>query len=208
MAAEDISPTEHSTQKQTMAACVQLMTMTSDYQIEESIAIAEELSSLLAKKHSRSVEPSATGNCHFGEQAPRRAKKQRVKKNVRFAEDKVWVFDEEHGCSWYHEQDYQRIKQENRDTLIAIARAKGKLGDIDANSYCVRGLELQIGITLLNMAPYGRQKIVVKRVLDLQDKQRSQKIIDADALREISRTISMEDKFKAWRTASIDAFRN
>jgi hypothetical protein len=185
-----------------MMSCVEVPTMPSNDHVDESLALAQELSSLLAAKRPRPVD------CHFGERAPRKAKKKRVEKTVRFAEDQVRVFEVEGGnVGWYHEQDYQRIKQENRDTLIAIARAKGKLVDIDADCYCIRGLELQVGITLLNTVPYARQKMVVKRVLDLQEEQRSQNISDTDALREMSRSLSTEDKFKAWRTASVDAFR-
>ena len=193
-------------------SCVKVPTMPSNDHIDESLAIAQELSSLLAAKRRRPVEkPAATGNkdacCHV-ELAPPKPKKRRVEKTVRFAEDQVRVFEVEDGnVGWYHDQDYQRIKQENRDTLMAIARAKGKLGDIDADCYCIRGLELQIGITLLSMVPYAHQKMVVKRVLDLQEEQRSQNIVDTDALREMSRSLTMQDKFKAWRTASVDAFR-
>jgi len=195
--------------------------MPRDNQIEESLTIAEELSSLLATKRRRQeveehVKPDVAGTAAdskaFSHPDPDRLpakKKQRKKKTVSFAENQVKTFEvEDQTNSWYHERDYQRIKQENRDTLIAIARAKGKLGDIDANSYCIRGLELQIGITLLNMAPYARQKTVVKGVLGLQEQQRSNHCIDVDALREISRSVSMQDKFKAWRSATIDACRN
>lgn len=197
-------------------ACARIRIMPRDGHIEESLAIAEELSSLLAKKRRRQeVEQETPGaaeppaSCCHSDREPLPKKKQRVSKSVRFAENQVKIFEiEGHTNSWYHARDYQRIKQENRDTLIAIAGAKGELGDIDANSYCIRGLEVQIGISLLNMAPYARQKTVVKSVLKLQEQQRSKKCIDVDALREMSRSVSMQDKLKAWRTATIDACRN
>jgi len=180
--------------------------------IEETLSVAEELSSTLARKRRRDnrkivAGEDAAASCQ-GQSEPR---KKRPKKNVRFAQDEVKVFELEEvrdSSCWYREHDYARIKSENCETLIAIARAKGKLGTIDATSYCVRGLEVQIGITLLNMKPYAQQKMIVKRVLDLQQVQRNQQRSDDNALREMSRSISMHDKLKAWRTATIDACKN
>jgi len=194
-------------------ACTQVQMLPRNDQIAASIAIAEELSSLLAAKRRRPVEDGTasanddTLHCRHSGSEPM---KKRVKKTVRFAEDQVKLFNTEDQawCSWYHKDDYQRIKSENRDTLIAIARANGKLGTIDANSHCIRGLEAQIGISLLNMAPYVRQKTIVHKVLELQKEQRSQKCPDEDALRAASKSISMHDKLKAWRAATIDACKN
>lgn len=186
------------------------ITLPSDNQIEETLAVVAELSSQLLAKRRRSVDKDAAegdtknSHQHQGEKRPE-PKKKRRKKSVHFSEEEYKVIVvEEQANSWYHEQDYQRIRQENLGTLIAIAQSNGKLGSIDANSHCMRGLEKQISIALLNVSPYVRRKTVVKKVLDLQKSGCS----DANALREISRSVSMPDKLRAWRTATIDVVKN
>ena len=57
-----------------------------------------------------------------------------------------------------------RFKQENWATISALYKANGKISSIDAREFCVRGLELQIGVLLLKI-PADRQKKVVQSVL-------------------------------------------
>jgi hypothetical protein len=181
--------------------------------IESGIQTAEQLlHSLLVGKRRLTLD-DGTRDCTRS--CPPPTKKRRTpkeKKSVRFSEEKrVHSIDvtTEDGflCHrWYQQDDYTRIKQENRDTLAAISRANGKITTIDATEFCVRGLELQISVLLLQMPFNNRQKKVVRSVLRLQQVQRKMQTQDTQAIREMSRIISMQDKLKAWKIASIDAY--
>lgn len=181
--------------------------------MENAVQAAEQLlHSLLSSKRRLSsvdviADPSARSYT-----PPKKKTRTQQKKEVRFAEDKrVHVIkttedDDFPNRRWYQEHDYKRIKQENAATLIAISKANGKITTIDATAHCVRGLEVQISVLVLQM-PYGnRQKKVVRSVLSLQQIQRKMQIQDAIALREMSLIISKQDKLKAWKIATIDAY--
>jgi hypothetical protein len=131
-------------------------------------------------------------------------------KTVKFAADTtVCIFDvqdEVDDCEnrWYQQHEYQRIKEENWETLRALSGVGGKITDIDAAKYCLRGLELQVRVLLLQLPFDNRQKKVVESVLSMQRKSGRN---DYAALREMSLVISKSDKLKAWRTAMVDAQR-
>lgn len=106
---------------------------------------------------------------------------------------------------WYQKHEYRRIKEDNNETLRAIARAYGKISDIDASEHCIRGLELLIRVYILQLPHDNRQKKVVQSVLSLQQSQKKLQQNDSTALREMSLIVSKPDKLKAWRTAILDA---
>jgi hypothetical protein len=143
----------------------------------------------------------------------KRHRTQRDNKTVKFATDTtVCILDvqgEVDDCEnlWYQQHEYQRIKEENRETLRALSGVGGKITDIDAAKYCVRGLELQVRVLLLQLPFDNRQKKVVESVLSMQRMQRKCGRNDHAAIREMSLVISKSDKLKAWRTAMVDAQR-
>lgn len=135
-------------------------------------------------------------------------KKPRVDQQVRFSADvRVHDFEqrpEDMENLWYSKDDYQRIKQQNQDTISAVQQANGRVQSMDVNEYCVRGLEVQIAYHLLQI-PADRQKRVVISVLTMQQVQRKLKQPNEQVLRETSKHVSTQDKLKAWKIASIDA---
>ena len=137
-------------------------------------------------------------------------KRRRILDKVRFASDvEVHTIEQEMEDiqnRWYCKEDYQRIKQQNHQTIVAVQRANGKVETIDVNQYCIRGLEVQIAYHLLNI-PADRQKRVVASVLTMQQVQRNLKQPNPQGLRECSKLVSTHDKRKAWTMAKIDAFQ-
>ena len=181
--------------------------------MENAAQAAEQLlNSLLSSKRRLSCVNAIADPCARSCTPPTKRSRTQQKKAVRFAEVKrIHVIkatedDDFPSRRWYQEHDYKRIKQENADTLIAISKANGIITTVDAAVHCVRGLEVQIGVLVLQM-PYGnRQKKVVRSVLSLQQIQRNMQIQDVTALREMSLITSKQDKLKAWKIATIDAY--
>jgi hypothetical protein len=178
--------------------------------MKNSMEVAEELlQSLLSTKRCLS---SVTSTCILPCCPPTKKTRTQQKKAVRFTEDKIIRVlkatedDSFPNRRWYQEQDYKRIKQENRDTLMAISKANGKITTIDPDEHCARGLELQISVLVLQLPLGNRQRKVVQSVLSMQQIQRKMKTQDAIALREMSLIISKQDKLKAWKTAAVDAY--
>jgi hypothetical protein len=194
--------------------------------LEYSLQAAKELTDLIImRKRARSVPIPSIISAEKALLVPveasfaPRPKKRRTapKKTVSFSEKptviEINIPVDEFSTRWYIEEDYQRIKQENRNTLIKLSQVNGKLGTMDASEFCIRGLEVHINVLLLQI-PADRQKKVVESVLATQTGLRSDckngkkplcQLEFATALRESSRNISKLDKLKAWRTATIDA---
>jgi hypothetical protein len=141
----------------------------------------------------------------------KRRRMSKVKKVVKFS-DKKRVHIVESGDDiretlherWYHETDYQRIKDEYLRTLVAYTKANMQIAELDESEHCLRGLETQISILILRMPYRNRQKKVVKSVLSLQQVQKSLKQQDSAALREMSLIVSNQDNVKAIKNASAD----
>lgn len=184
--------------------------------MEAGVKAAEQLlQSFFAPKHPLSFDYASTRDRgDLVTSTPPMKKRCTVRqKSVRFATEKrVHVLELKGDYDfpsrrWYQEDDYKRIKQENLDTLIAISHANGKVTTMDATEFCIRGLEQQINTLLLQM-PLNRQKKVVQSVLCLQQVQRNMQAQDEKAIREMSRIISKHDKLKAWKIATMDAYRS
>lgn len=47
---------------------------------------------------------------------------------------------------WYHRADYKAFKDDTRDTILAVYRAKGQLQLLDMNEYTVTGLEKSLSL--------------------------------------------------------------
>lgn len=191
--------------------CGQAETERQQQNMEDGVDAAEQLmNALLSKKRPLSFESTVCDSRQFVVRKKKRPALQ-LSKAVRFAKEKrVHAMretddDDFPNCCWYQEQDYERIKQDNRETLVALSKANGKIATIDATEHCIRGLEVHINVLLLQI-PFGNhQRKVVQSVLSLQQTQRKMQSHDAVALREMSLIISKQDKLKAWKVATIDA---
>ena len=123
-------------------------------------------------------------------------------------------------CSrWYQHEEYQEIKQDNRDTVREVAiHAQTKcsslgycdLLDFCDEQYCTRGLEIVMRAWLLRMPPANRQKKVVTAVLCMQQFLRqmdheNNRINLEEPLRAASTAISGFDMLCALQRGATDA---
>ena len=92
--------------------------------------------------------------------------------------------------SWYQKQDYKNFAQDRRNTVIELNRINYDLSSLDAEKYCVRGMEE-------NMTPHqvfhrgSNARQCRKAVLHHQHYQRIMGISDPEQLRQASRLFSV-----------------
>ena len=132
------------------------------------------------------------------------------KKAVRFDEDHNSVHyrhasREDLFNTWLQQNDYHLIREENRATLKALNKAKGNISHLDATQLCVRGLEEQISVYLFNSSR-DRQRKFVKIILVQYKFQRKCGFWNPDSLCMLSASLSKQDRAKALKIATIDAF--
>ena len=89
----------------------------------------------------------ASHHCKSGPQREPTKAAKRVKRSVRFAEDRNLVARQQPvdiEQAWYLPEDYRRIKEEARETIAAAAKAGGDFQSLESdakNQLCLRGLE-------------------------------------------------------------------
>jgi hypothetical protein len=139
-------------------------------------------------------------------------KKQRLtRKTVRFNEEKNTVqfryaSAEDLQNAWLQSKDYKSIRDENRETLLAITNVKGNIHALNANEFCIRGLEEQISVYIFRTAREKQRKF--SKLVFVQHKiQQKHGLSDPDTLRKISDKLSQVDRTKAIKIAIIDAIR-
>jgi hypothetical protein len=136
-------------------------------------------------------------------------KKRRLsKKTVQFCEDKNTVVyrhlsNEDLKQAWMNQDDYKVIRQENRNTIVALNKVMGKLHILDSE-YCIRGLETFISILIFGTDRKKNLKIV-RVILNEQNIQRASGIFDPTTLTAVSMILSRESRIKALHSASFDA---
>jgi hypothetical protein len=136
-------------------------------------------------------------------------KKRRLwKKTVRFCDDKNTVVyrhlsNEDLKRAWMNQDDYKAIRQENRNTLVALKKVMGKLHILDSE-YCIRGLETFISILIFG-ADRKKNLKIARVVLNEQNIQRASGISDPTTLTAVSMILSRESRIKALQSASFDA---
>ena len=136
-------------------------------------------------------------------------KKRRLsKKTVQFCEDKNTVVyrhlsNEDLKQAWMNQDDYKAIRQENRNTIVALKKVMGKLHILDSE-YCIRGLETFISVFLFGTDREKNLKIA-RVILNEQNIQRASGIFDPTTLTAVSMILSRESRIKALQSASFDA---
>ena len=142
--------------------------------------------------------------CSANPQPLRPLKKRRLaRKTVRFNETQN-TYRSRHASAddlknaWLQPADYRSIRSANRATILAISKVQGDISLLDANEFCVRGLEEQF-VAFIFCMPRNRQRKFSKLVLEQQS--------DPDNLGQVSARLSRADVTKALKNATIDAFR-
>jgi hypothetical protein len=136
-------------------------------------------------------------------------KKRRLsKKTVRFCnDDKNTVIyrhlsDEDLKRAWMNTDEYKAIRQDNRNTIVALNKVMGKLHNLDSQ-YCIRGLETFISILIFGADRQQNRKIV-RVILNEQDIQRESGISDPITLTAVSMILCRDSRIKAFQRASFD----
>lgn len=137
----------------------------------------------------------------------------RTRKHVRFDNnndrEKLFETFDDSTLLWYQEEDYKRIREEARATVLALESKHilGEVNDIaavlDASEYCLRGLE-NVVAQLLYRVMRQRSKKVVNAVLCQQEMQRQNGQKNVEAIRLSSSIMSLSDRRKAWTRAQRD----
>ena len=156
-------------------------------------------------------------------------KKRRVllfqkKKSVCFQEDKNTIVLIERAPqdlqnSWLSQDDYKTIGQGNKETLIAITRAKGDLSYLNADRICPRGLEEYISQLLFpsdssdsncsssrSTTTDNRVRKYVHMVLMQAQFQRKCGVNDPESLGRFAAYLSRDSCRKALRMAKMDSY--
>jgi hypothetical protein len=143
--------------------------------------------------------------------APRINKRptQRAERHVRFANADIVteinaVPEEVFPTLWYQDDDYQRMRQESKETIVMFEKKLGCSLDhavcVD-ETYCLRGLEGIVGALVFRIWGHRNQKIVQSVLCQQQMLRQNGRTDDIEALRLSSTVISMFDKHKAWTRA-------
>jgi hypothetical protein len=133
----------------------------------------------------------------------------RTEKNVRFSNaDIVTVFnaapEEVSTTLWYQRKEYQRIRQETKETIAMFEKLGCPLDSMfncEDETYCLRGLEGALGTIIFRMLSHRSHKIVKSVLCQQQMLRHNGRANDIEALRLSSTVISMFDKRKAWTRA-------
>jgi hypothetical protein len=133
------------------------------------------------------------------------------KKSVRFEESKNETFhrhydhdEQDLKKSWIQQDEYQVIRNENRDTLLELKRVRGRVSQLNVDDFCIRGLEEQISIYLLRGERY-RQRKIARRIVQAQNEQRLLGYTDAGALSAMCTVLAQPALRKATNLANMDA---
>jgi uncharacterized protein (DUF1810 family) len=133
-------------------------------------------------------------------------KRTKMEKNVRFSNtDIVTVINSGQtdisSALWYQEDEYQRIRQEARETIVMFQKCGCLVDSVhDCEKYCIRGLERALAAVIFRVLSQRNRKIV-RSVLCQQQILRQNGRVDDEALRLSSTVVSTFDKQKAWRRA-------
>jgi hypothetical protein len=137
-------------------------------------------------------------------------KKRRLsKKTVRFCDDDKNTVVYRHLSiedlkrAWMNQDDYKTIRQENRNTIVALKKVMGKFHNLDSK-YCIRGLETFISILVFGTDRQKNVKIA-RVILDEQKIQRASGISDPTTLNAVSMILSRDSRIRALQHASYDA---
>ena len=155
--------------------------------------------------HPRSKDNSS----ETAEQPP--AKKRKVGKRVRIAEQENEFFyrtydPEEMKSAWMSENDFEEIRQRNRETLVTILKSLGEMSKVNAHEFCLRGLEIHIEMFYTKTGREEHKK-VVQQVLENQKTLRSFGIHDPETLGKVYAELSRRATRRALELAFIDAIR-
>jgi hypothetical protein len=133
----------------------------------------------------------------------------RTEKNVRFSNaDIVTVFnaapEEVSTTLWYQRKEYQRIRQETKETIAMFEKLGCQLDSMftcEDKTHCLRGLEGVLGTIVFRILSRRSHKIVKSVLCQQQMLRQNGRANDIEALRLSSTVISMFDKRKAWTRA-------
>jgi len=136
-------------------------------------------------------------------------KKRLRTKKVRFDDTKNTIkyrhlIKEDLKNAWMQEHEYQAIREENRQTILAIKAAEGQVSALDSQKFCVRGLEEQISFFLFQ-SERTRQRKLIRCIVQEQKTLKQMGCFDPKVLRALSMTLSRDARSKAIRLAFIDA---
>jgi hypothetical protein len=139
----------------------------------------------------------------------RKRRKLLHKKTVRFEESKNETFHLHHNeqdlkQSWIQQDEYQCIRNENRDTLVELKRVRGRVSQLNVDHFCIRGLEEQISIYLLRGERH-RQRKFARRIVQQQHEQRRLGYTNACALSALCTVLAQPALRKAVNLANMDA---
>jgi hypothetical protein len=141
----------------------------------------------------------------------RKRRKFSHKKNVRFEESENEIFylqydhdEQDLKKSWIQQDEYQGIRNENRDTLLELKRVRGRVSQLNVDDFCIRGLEEQISIYLLRGERH-RQRKFARRIVQFQNEQRRLGYTDASALSAMCAVLAQPALRKATNLANMDA---
>jgi hypothetical protein len=140
----------------------------------------------------------------------RKRRKLLHKKKVRFEESKNETFHRPHHDeqdlrqSWIQQDEYQGIRNENRETLLELKRVRGRVSQLNVDHFCIRGLEEQISIYLLRGERH-RQRMIARRIVQEQHEQRRLGYTDASALSAMCTVLAQPALRKAANLANMDA---
>ena len=136
-------------------------------------------------------------------------KKRLRTKKVRFDDTKNTVkyrhlIKEDLQNAWIQEDEYQAIREDNVQTILAVKAAKGKMSALDSQKFCIRGLEEQVSVFLFK-SERTRQRSLIRRIVQEQNALKKMGCFDPNFLKGLSMTLSREARTKAVRLAFIDA---
>lgn len=139
----------------------------------------------------------------------RKRRKLSHKKSVRFEESKNETFHRHHDeqdlkQSWIQQDEYQVIRNENRDTLLELKRVRGRVSQLNIDHFCIRGLEEQISIYLLRGERH-RQRKIARRIVQEQHEQRRLGYTDTSAISAMCTVLARPALRKAANLANMDA---
>ena len=143
------------------------------------------------------------------EQPP--TKKRKVSKKVRIVEQENELFyrpydKEELKETWMSQSEFKAVKQGNRETLITILKSCGELSKVDAQEFCLRGLESHIEMFYTKRKRDGHKQ-AIKRVLADQELLRSMGLSDPEMISQVYGELSRHATVRAINLAFVDALR-